>query len=178
MLPTTSAVYTGVDLDDFDHERDRTESQSTHRSRLSIFSLLKHNAGSRGFKTWRTSSMHLRSVGMKTFWTQLCSQTKLFLFSVFANVKTVDCRHDIYRFITIVLPLLCITGLTVIFPIITASRLWTANSACQPDSGFYVGYGQYNIWNPSGFFQITLGFGDLSFTLAKAIDVGWDVSLS
>ena len=51
-------------------------------------------------------------------------------------------------------------------------------SACPPDGVFNI-YDAYNPWALSGFFQITLGFGDLSFSSAKAIDVLWDfVSIS
>lgn len=47
--------------------------------------------------------------------------------------------------------------------------------ACQPDGSFSMDPFQYRYWSASGFFQITLGFGDLSFTAAKAIDICWDV---
>jgi hypothetical protein len=177
MLPTTSASYTGVDLDDFDQDRISTKSATSHHSRLSSFSLLKRDVRGRGFKPWRTSSStYLRSHSTKAFWTQLYPQTKSFLDAFWADVRTINWRSSLYRAATISFPVFCIVGLIAIFPAITAKKLWTVNDACQPDSGFSVGYGGYDIWNPSGFFQITLGFGDLSFTLAKAIDVGWDVS--
>jgi len=33
----------------------------------------------------------------------------------------------------------------------------------------------YNRWAPSGFFQITLGFGSLAFSKVKVIDIVWDI---
>jgi len=46
---------------------------------------------------------------------------------------------------------------------------------CQPDGSFDVFGNPYNLWSASGFFQITLGWGRMSFAVAKAIDVAWDV---
>lgn len=48
-------------------------------------------------------------------------------------------------------------------------------SACLPDGGFSLERGTYNYWAASGFFQVTLGFGSLSFAEAKIIDVAWDI---
>ena len=47
--------------------------------------------------------------------------------------------------------------------------------ACLPDGTFSLKHDTYNYWAASGFFQITLGFGSLSFAEAKIIDVAWDV---
>ncbi|KAI0886904.1 uncharacterized protein GGS22DRAFT_118950 [Annulohypoxylon maeteangense] len=33
----------------------------------------------------------------------------------------------------------------------------------------------YNTWATSGFFEINLGVGNLTFTQAKAIDISWDI---
>ncbi|KAE9978793.1 hypothetical protein EG328_001249 [Venturia inaequalis] len=46
---------------------------------------------------------------------------------------------------------------------------------CMPDGSFSTGPLGYNIWQASGFFQITLGFGHMSFALAKFIDIAFDV---
>jgi hypothetical protein len=55
----------------------------------------------------------------------------------------------------------------------TSSRL---TSACRPDASFSLDTSSYDYWAASGFFQVTLGFGELTFTAAKAIDVVWDVA--
>jgi len=49
--------------------------------------------------------------------------------------------------------------------------------ACRPDGSFDPGifYDVYNDWSPTGFFQITLGFGELAFSTVKIIDIIWDV---
>ncbi|KAI1614701.1 hypothetical protein EDD36DRAFT_162615 [Exophiala viscosa] len=59
--------------------------------------------------------------------------------------------------------------------VVCSRRLYQPNNACQPDSAFRVGYGSYDIWTISGFFQITLAYGQLSFTAAKIITVCWDI---
>lgn len=46
---------------------------------------------------------------------------------------------------------------------------------CMPDGSFSTNPSGYNIWKSSGFFQITLGFGHMSFALAKFIDIAFDV---
>lgn len=50
-----------------------------------------------------------------------------------------------------------------------------SGGACLPDDSFQVGPETYSYWDTAGFFQITLGFGHLTFTQAKAIDIIWDV---
>ena len=47
--------------------------------------------------------------------------------------------------------------------------------ACQPDGKFDLYPKHYHNWSTSGFFQITLGYGHLSFAQAKIIDIIWDV---
>ena len=47
--------------------------------------------------------------------------------------------------------------------------------ACQADGSFRLDPRTYSMWSSSGFFQITLGGGNLTFAEAKAIDVIWDV---
>lgn len=47
--------------------------------------------------------------------------------------------------------------------------------ACTPDGKFRLIPLAYTYWGTSGFFQITLRHGDLTFAQAKAIDIVWDV---
>lgn len=58
---------------------------------------------------------------------------------------------------------------------LSGSQNYSYASACQPDGSFSVDPSTYQYWSKSGFFQITLGFGNLTFTQAKAIDIIWDV---
>ncbi|KAF5637331.1 uncharacterized protein FTJAE_5746 [Fusarium tjaetaba] len=50
---------------------------------------------------------------------------------------------------------------------------------CQPDGEFrlnvIIGAAAFNLLAPSGFFQITLGWGRFSFGTAKLVDVVWDL---
>lgn len=47
--------------------------------------------------------------------------------------------------------------------------------ACRPDGSFRPFSFEYDPWGISGFFQITMGYGSLTFTQAKVIDVIWDI---
>ncbi|KAI8930856.1 hypothetical protein NX059_011873 [Plenodomus lindquistii] len=47
--------------------------------------------------------------------------------------------------------------------------------ACRPDDTFSLFPQDYTYFSSSGFFQITLGYGQLSFAEAKVIDVAWDI---
>lgn len=86
-------------------------------------------------------------------------------------------------------------GLCVYFlglPVVLVSLLLLAamepetDTACMPDGSFHLytqstvyfsgsGYLSINYWDLHDFFQITLGFGALSFSEAKIIDVSWDI---
>ncbi|KAH7138665.1 hypothetical protein B0J11DRAFT_588081 [Dendryphion nanum] len=56
------------------------------------------------------------------------------------------------------------------------SRTFASPSkACQPDGSFRLIPETYSLWSSSGFFQITIGGGQLSFTEAKIIDILWDI---
>jgi hypothetical protein len=48
-------------------------------------------------------------------------------------------------------------------------------SACLPDDSFAMDPSNFQYLSSSGFFQITLGFGNMSFTQVKAIDIAWDI---
>ncbi|KAH7068137.1 hypothetical protein BKA63DRAFT_521202 [Paraphoma chrysanthemicola] len=64
----------------------------------------------------------------------------------------------------------------ILYPLSSASG--NQGSACQPDGSFDLQPGSFRYWSRSGFFEITLGFGTLTFTQAKAVDVIWDVGFS
>jgi hypothetical protein len=51
---------------------------------------------------------------------------------------------------------------------------YEGKSPCQPDGRFTL-ISNYNLWCISGIFQISLGFGRMSFSNAKLLDVVWDV---
>lgn len=44
---------------------------------------------------------------------------------------------------------------------------------CAPDGSFRLE--PINLWAPTWFFQVVLGFGSLNFTAVKAVDILWDV---
>jgi hypothetical protein len=46
---------------------------------------------------------------------------------------------------------------------------------CLPNDEFSTDPEDYNIWSSSGFFLITIGFGNMTFGVAKFIDVAFDV---
>ena len=47
--------------------------------------------------------------------------------------------------------------------------------ACLPDGSFSVEPDTYRYFSGSGFFEITLAFGSMSFTQVKVLDVAWDI---
>ncbi|KAI8630873.1 hypothetical protein F5Y19DRAFT_473993 [Xylariaceae sp. FL1651] len=75
-----------------------------------------------------------------------------------------------------VLGLFVALAILLLFGLLPSLSLDTEHpSACHPDGAFNL-FGQtYNPWAASGFFQINLGFGDLTFTSVKTIDIVWDV---
>ena len=46
---------------------------------------------------------------------------------------------------------------------------------CESNGNFNTGLESVSAWSPSAAFQITLGFGSMSFSTAKLIDIIWDV---
>jgi hypothetical protein len=48
-------------------------------------------------------------------------------------------------------------------------------SPCLPDGSFSLRPDLYNYFTPDAAFEITLGFGNLSFANAKLIDIVWDL---
>lgn len=72
------------------------------------------------------------------------------------------------------------SGLTAVFAFLCDFSTWDRTnlavvSACLPDDSFNLQPSTYQYWSNSGFFQITLGGGHLTFTQAKAVDVVWDI---
>jgi hypothetical protein len=153
------------------------KTRASGHSRLSDIGLLKYRAHRRTDKAMLGASSRLRRVVARDFWQQAIPRSKSFFLEAFDDLKSiVDWRHSAWRLYTLLFPLLFVAGVASILPLVSSRRLYRVSDACQPDSGFYVGYQEYDIWDLSGFFQITLGFGEFSFSMAKTIDVGWDVS--
>ena len=74
--------------------------------------------------------------------------------------------------------LIWISGLlaTLLLVVIGSVGLFRSDlKACQADGSFRLIPRTYSMWSSSGFFQITLGGGHLTFAEAKAIDIIWDV---
>ncbi|USP75159.1 uncharacterized protein yc1106_02433 [Curvularia clavata] len=59
--------------------------------------------------------------------------------------------------------------------ILADSELQYDLGACLPDGSFSLDPDSYRYFSGSGFFEITLAFGSMTFTQAKAIDVAWDI---
>ncbi|CAI6259236.1 unnamed protein product [Periconia digitata] len=49
------------------------------------------------------------------------------------------------------------------------------STACAPGGEFLLFPGGYSPWSASGFFQVGLSFGELTFGQAKGIDIAWDI---
>lgn len=51
-----------------------------------------------------------------------------------------------------------------------------SNEGCNPDDTFTpFANNDYSYFSGSGFFQVTLAFGSLTFTKAKVCDIMWDI---
>ncbi|CAJ2504377.1 Uu.00g117710.m01.CDS01 [Anthostomella pinea] len=70
----------------------------------------------------------------------------------------------------------CIVFLSIYGAYSTAFN-WST-SACRPDGSFSPYADGYSYWAISGFFQINLGSGSLTFTEVKIIDISWDIAAS
>ena len=68
-----------------------------------------------------------------------------------------------------------VSGLLASIMYISLGTVIPQNKACLPDGSFSVHPESFNSWSSSGFFQITLGGGRLTFEQAKAIDIIWDI---
>jgi hypothetical protein len=66
-------------------------------------------------------------------------------------------------------------GLVASATYIGIATLALSHTACQPDNSFRLHPETYSMWSSSGFFQITLGGGHLSFAEAKVVDIVWDI---
>lgn len=66
-------------------------------------------------------------------------------------------------------------GLLTSVILISLMTLSSTDTACQPDGSFRLHPETYSMWSSSGFFQITLGGGKLTFAQAKVIDIVWDI---
>lgn len=78
-------------------------------------------------------------------------------------------------FVFVVGWILTLIWLLVLFALELPVLGYTSSTACHPDGQFDVYQEGYNLWDATGFFQITLAWGSFSFADAKIIDVVWDV---
>lgn len=49
------------------------------------------------------------------------------------------------------------------------------SSACRSDGSFNPFLYEYSVWTASGYFEISVGFGNYSFSEVKVIDIFWDI---
>ena len=69
-----------------------------------------------------------------------------------------------------------IISLSISLIITSPFALFTSDTnACQPDGSFRLYPETYSPWGSSGFFQITLGGGKLSFAQTKVVEIVWDI---
>jgi hypothetical protein len=107
--------------------------------------MAKASASVRFKKVWRTS-LHQASIDLRGRWRRACAW--LFLMGL------CTCLEQLNVFVEM-------SG--------------HVQTACPPDGIFRLEPATFSYWSKSGFFQITLGFGELSFTVVKVIDIVWDV---
>jgi hypothetical protein len=94
----------------------------------------------------------------------------------------------LFLFVTLSIIGLVIMSIVIPITMITTSISSTFEATCGPSGNFGLlpshecagceyttGFGVDSPLSPSGIFEITLGFGDFSFSNAKLIDVVWDI---
>ncbi|KIW12230.1 hypothetical protein PV08_09506 [Exophiala spinifera] len=173
---TSTAAYVGVELDDIEPASGQPTDDNVDQSSLKT---LLDSKNQRGIYTPVSDSLQGTKHRLSTqyLWRFIRFHTTTFFTEGFRELGAANSRHHAYQCCILLWPLLFVGGLLSILPVITSKKRYRDADACQPDSGFSVGYGTYNIWALSGFFQITLGFGRLSFSAAKALTVSWDIIL-
>jgi hypothetical protein len=88
-----------------------------------------------------------------------------------------DLRGNWFLFLVALIWSVFLSGALTFLNICTIrSRTSRKHFLCQPDGSFRFTTRSFNYWSMSAFFQITLGFGNLSFAQAKAIDICWDMA--
>jgi hypothetical protein len=75
---------------------------------------------------------------------------------------------------TLWLVFLCLV-FSILVPLHFTSITSWSGSVCEPNDAFNIYPGRYNPFAVEDFFQITVGFGEFSFSEAKMIDVAWDL---
>ncbi len=120
----------------------------------------------------RTQSTLKRSPSnIKTIWLDVQRQAV-------SDVRTRSARGSLWM-----LAFCWVCGLTTSFVLlcvwsVTGSRTRSSVSnlsACLPDDEFSIRPEAFQYWSKSGFFQITLGGGNLNFAQAKLVDIIWDI---
>ena len=96
----------------------------------------------------------------------------------------------VVQFLLVTLSIIGLVTMLFVIPItmVTTSISSTFEATCGPSGNFGLlpsyecsgceytaGFGVDSPLSPSGIFEITLGFGDFSFSNAKLIDVVWDL---
>jgi hypothetical protein len=107
---------------------------------------------------------------LKVLWRFLSQEWKASFRELWLDLRAV-------RWIRVLLWFGALIWLTGIALSITAACIGaqSTDGFCMPDGSFSNNPAGYNIWKTSGFFQITLGFGHLSFAIAKFIDISFDI---
>lgn len=106
----------------------------------------------------------------RVFWRLICREWKISSRELWTDLRAVRWTQTLLWFGVTA----WIVGIatSIAFACIHANDI---DDFCMPDGSFSTDPLSYNIWKSSGFFQITLGFGHMSFALAKFIDIAFDV---
>jgi hypothetical protein len=61
----------------------------------------------------------------------------------------------------------------IFIPFLVPQYYNSSEKHCAPDGSFKLE--SFSVMEPAWFFQVVIGFGSLDFTVAKTIDIVWDV---
>lgn len=92
------------------------------------------------------------------------------------NMAFTNWRHTItvafYWFLCCIWSALLI-NMHIFIPFLLPPRFNSSGEHCAPDGSFRLE--SFSVVDPAWFFQVVIGFGSLDFTVAKTIDIIWDV---
>lgn len=126
----------------------------------------------------------LRSDSLSTSDTQSISQNSSYRSSIravqYIKKSHLEAFYDLgkrWRF-GVTWSLILLWQLALLASLIYVCRVSSKNfdeTACRSDGTFTVDSAKYDYWALNGFFQVTIGFGKMSFAQAKAVDFAWDI---
>ena len=153
---------------------------STTKRRVSLAGRLQHSFDTcneilRSHRFQDPLHKSYENVRSRLFWGKYFANLKADFVSTGKSLRKVKWKPVVAATFLHVLVLGFAITIMTVFLMNIYNEQYLAPGACRPDGSFDTGVDSYDEWSPSGLFQITLGFGALSFTKVKALSIMWDM---